>query len=101
MGFFDTIYTPTKPLKTEKIMEKTEVNTERFFIDERVGCIAVRDRLHPSYDPDYPGLHFDTKDVIFYAHGNNSSGEWRLSEREIEKAKEVLEHLKQMQIAPL
>lgn len=66
----------------------------RFFIDERGGCIAVRDRLHPLHDPTYPGLHNDTADVIFYAHGshNNERG-WFIDDRYKRKAKDVLEHL--------
>ncbi len=36
--------------------------SERYFIDERVGCIAVRDRN--DTDPDYQGLHPDTDGVI-------------------------------------
>ena len=36
--------------------------TERYFIDERVGCIAVRDR--EKTDPEYQGLHADTPGVV-------------------------------------
>ncbi len=39
----------------------------RYFVDERVGCIAVRDRERT--DPEYPGLHFDTKGVVQYWSG--------------------------------
>jgi hypothetical protein len=31
--------------------------TDRYFLDKRVGCAAVRDRQHPDYDETYPGLH--------------------------------------------
>lgn len=72
--------------------EKLHVNS-RFFIDERVGCIAVRDKKHPSYDPDYQGLHNDTADVIFYAHGNKNEKGWYVDERFKRKAQQVLEHL--------
>jgi hypothetical protein len=65
----------------------------RFFIDERVGCIAVQDKKYPKYDPTYPGLHFDTPDVIFYTHGRQEQGGWYIDERDIKKAKEVLEYL--------
>ena len=41
--------------------------TDRFFIDERVGCIAIRDRT--LTDQGYPGLHFDTEGVVFYRAG--------------------------------
>lgn len=34
----------------------------RYFVDERVGCIAVRDRL--KTDPEYQGLHPDTEGVV-------------------------------------
>lgn len=39
----------------------------RYFVDERVGCIAVRDQKHT--DPEYPGLHEDTEGVVWYRHG--------------------------------
>lgn len=65
----------------------------RFFIDERCGCIAVRDRKHPSYDETYPGLHNDTSDVIFYAYGNRNENGWYVDERFVKKANDVLVHL--------
>jgi hypothetical protein len=34
----------------------------RYFVDERIGCIAVRDRA--KTDPEYPGLHPDTEGVV-------------------------------------
>lgn len=72
--------------------------TDRFFIDERSGCIAVRDKLHPKFDPDYPGLHFDTPDVIYYGHGQRSENEgepacWTINDMVKIKAYSVLEHL--------
>jgi hypothetical protein len=69
----------------------------RFFIDERVGCIAVRDRKHPQHDPDYPGLHNDTIDVVFYAHGNKNETGWYVDERFKKKAMEVLGHLQSLE----
>ena len=42
---------------------------DRFFIDIRGGCIAVRDRT--LTDPEYPGLHADTPGVVWYEHGEN------------------------------
>lgn len=71
--------------------------SRRFFIDERVGCIAVRDKKHPSYDPDYQGLHNDTADVIFYAHGNRNKEGWYVDERFRRKAQQVLEHLQSLE----
>lgn len=48
-------------------------NAERYFVDERSGCIAVRDR--ENTDPDYPGLHSDTTGVVAYWHGRVVEGE--------------------------
>ena len=67
--------------------------SSRFFIDERVGCIAVRDKKHPEYNESYPGLHNDTADVIFYAHGSRNENGWFVDERWRRKAGEVLKHL--------
>lgn len=39
---------------------------DRFFIDERAGIIAVRDREHPDFDPDRQGLHPDFGDVVWH-----------------------------------
>jgi hypothetical protein len=39
----------------------------RFFVDERGGCIAVRDRVNT--DNNYAGLHSDTEGVVKYWHG--------------------------------
>lgn len=42
---------------------------DRYFLDIRSGCAAVRDRQHPGYDEDYPGLHRVMLDVVEYRHG--------------------------------
>jgi hypothetical protein len=51
---------------------------DRYFLDIRCGCAAVRDRNHPSYDESYQGLHHDTPDVVEYKHGirSNDTGGW-------------------------
>ena len=40
---------------------------DRYFTDERVGCIAVRDR--EATDPEYNRLHSDTAGVVRYWGG--------------------------------
>lgn len=35
---------------------------DRYVVDDRVGCIAVRDST--KIDPDEPGLHGDEEDVV-------------------------------------
>lgn len=47
--------------------EKEMSNEEKYFIDERVGCMAIRDREYTN--PTYPGLHPDTKGVVRYYQG--------------------------------
>jgi len=63
----------------------------RYFIDERVGCIAIRNR--ELTDPEYQGLHQDTKGVVWYRHGIFSQQEWSISNKDREAAKEELERL--------
>jgi hypothetical protein len=65
----------------------------RFFVDIRSGCGAVRDRLHPQYDPDYPGLHQDTVDVIEYRHGFRNTGDsgifWDMKQEDVDFLNEL------------
>lgn len=63
----------------------TPVVVPRYFIDERAGCAAVRDREHPKYNKDYQGLHRDTPDVAVYAHGkqNHKKGYWEMKDTDI------------------
>lgn len=44
------------------------MSKNRYFVDERTGCIAVRD--HKNTDPEYPGLHPDTPGVVKYWSGH-------------------------------
>ena len=53
--------------------EVIEAKPERYFVDSRCGCVAVRDRT--LTDPDYPGLHEDTTGVVRYWHGRIVEGE--------------------------
>lgn len=64
----------------------------RFFIDERIGCIAVRDR--ELTEPDYPGLHPDTCGVVKYWHGIQADGGvWALTAASIDEAHRLCELL--------
>ena len=46
----------------------TATEDQRYYIDHRVGCIAVIDRT--LADPENnPGLHEDTPGVLWYKHG--------------------------------
>ncbi len=46
---------------------------ERYYVDERIGCIAVRDRRMDSEDE--PGLDPDTVGVVKYWHGEREEVE--------------------------
>jgi len=65
------------------LKEKIKMNKERYFVDIRVGCVAIRDK--ENTDPDYPGLHSDTKGVIFYKSGKFEK-EWNVESKDIEEA---------------
>ena len=41
----------------------------RFFVDERNGCIAIRDRHHPDFDDEHQGLDADLPDVVDFKMG--------------------------------
>lgn len=41
----------------------------RFFVDERNGCIAIRDRQHPDFDAEHQGLDADLLDVVDFKMG--------------------------------
>lgn len=43
------------------------MSSGRFFIDERCGCIAIRDRTRT--DPEESGLHQCTEGVVWYRNG--------------------------------
>ena len=38
----------------------------RYFVDERVGCVAVRDRQHTNFHDHIQSLNADTKGVVKY-----------------------------------
>jgi hypothetical protein len=45
---------------------------ERYIMDERIGCIAIRDRLNTN--PDDRGLHEDTQGVVWFRMGGIEGG---------------------------
>jgi hypothetical protein len=55
-----------------------------YFVDERGGCAAVRDKHHKGYDAEYQGLHQDTSDVVIYKHGYNSKDGWMMKPEDID-----------------
>lgn len=65
----------------------------RYFVDIRNGCAAIRDRQHPKYDKEYPGLHSDTIDVVEYKHGLQLSDGWKMNQLDIDYLKQKCEEL--------
>jgi len=63
----------------------------RYFVDERSGIVAVRDRVHT--DPDYNGLHSDTAGVIMSWKGERVEDHWELVEGQLEKAETLCTNL--------
>ena len=66
---------------------------ERYFIDIRVGCGAVRDSQHPEYDESYQGLHVDTPDVVLYKHGKTTEIGWEMREEDIQQLQDLCDRL--------
>jgi hypothetical protein len=63
----------------------------RFFVDERNGCIAIRDRQHPDFDVEHKGLDADLPDVVDFKMGEKIKFSkfvtWDLSPEVIENFK--------------
>lgn len=61
----------------------------RFYVDKRIGCVAVRDRTMTEECPT-PGLHCDTVGVIAYWHGvrdeHTRTRDWTICDTDIESA---------------
>jgi hypothetical protein len=72
---------------------------DRYFLDIRGGCAAVRDRQHPGYDEDYPGLHRVMLDVVEYKHGIYTDeneeviGSWKVRQEDIDYLQSVCDKL--------
>ena len=66
----------------------------RFYIDERVGCIAVREHVDNN-EPESQGLHEDYPDVMAYWMGEKEEGasRWRILDWQIEKATRLCDEL--------
>jgi hypothetical protein len=52
----------------------------RFFLDERVGCIAIRDTHHPEFMCEHEGLDSELPDVVEFEMGKFINNEWVVPE---------------------
>lgn len=65
--------------------------SERYFVDKRVGCVAVRDR--ELTDPEYQGLHHDTPGVLAFYMGVWSGSEWSIRQSSVSACEKLAELL--------
>jgi hypothetical protein len=78
----------------DRMSESTSV--ARFYIDDRVGCIAVRDRTKD--DEWAPGLHSEMDGVMAYWHRRKGpDGSWGVQDWQIEKANTLCDNLNAQQ----
>ncbi len=73
----------------EKERKKNE-GYKRYFVDKRIGCVAVRDEKNT--DMDNPCLQGDTKGVVKFWIGSinkDCDATWTEGEKEVEAAKEL------------
>ena len=59
----------------------------RFFVDERVGCIAIRDMQHPEFNIEHQGLDAELADVVKFQMGTLINNEWVVSDEITEQFK--------------
>jgi len=57
----------------------------RFFVDERVGCIAIRDSHHPDFDIEHQGLDYELPCVVRFEMGKLINNEWVVGDETIDK----------------
>jgi hypothetical protein len=77
-------------------LETASKDNKRYFVDVRVGCAAIRDRQHPSYNPEYHGLSSELEDVVEYVLGKRDfdpASEWVLDDDEVERLYKRCEQL--------
>lgn len=58
----------------------------RFVVDLRIGCGAVKDRLHPNYNPIPQELDSDTYSVVEYREGcrHKETNHWYMKQEDID-----------------
>lgn len=91
-GNYDSIYFNEDEFK-EKVNDGKE---DRYFVDVRTGCAAIRDREHPLYDKDNQGLNDEMPDVVKFVMGSasgttgncNTSWVWQISSSRVDELEE-------------
>lgn len=57
----------------------------RFFVDRRIGCIAIIDSQHPDFDKEYEGLNVDMPFIVKFQMGDLSRDGWNIKEDVVRK----------------
>lgn len=71
------------------------VKIQRYFVDKRAGCVAVRDRTQTFVDP---GLPPDAPGIIKFWDGKLIKGIWRVDNADLLEAKALCEDLNAKEI---
>ena len=74
------------------------MSEKRFYLDNRVGCVAVRDKTVTEEYPS-PGLHIDTIGVVAYWHGifDGIKHEWIVNQDSVSMAKKLCDLLNELE----
>lgn len=64
---------------------------QRYYVDLRLGCVAVMDR--EKVDPDNKGFHGDTDGVVKYWHGRLDRCQWTLDNETVRLAHDLCDAL--------
>lgn len=80
--------------KKWKSKNKSEEQTMRYYVDLRIGCVAVRDSM---VEEDTPGLYDDLAGVVKYWQGERTDGingvEWNVPDEIKREAEEFCKQL--------
>lgn len=74
-------------------LETASKDNKRYFVDVRVGCVAIRDRQHPTYNPEYHGLSSELEDVVEYVEGKREFDLFVSDDAEVERLYKRCEQL--------
>jgi hypothetical protein len=85
-----------KSTVVESFSDEYDNSCSRFFIDKRIGIIAVIDRQHPEYDINRQGCHGDLPWVVAHWQGYTDDTGWNLYDWQIEKAEHLCELLNRL-----
>jgi hypothetical protein len=66
---------------------------QRYFIDLRPGCVAVRDRTSMKRTDALPGLNDESPGVVRFWQGNIIAGRWNVPDAHLQAARKLCQQL--------